>query len=99
MKKKKELALDKLHHTFQYHYNNLVSGQKKHVYDIKQADDIASIYQLYEIVEKMPIWPFNMKNWIRFFSLITLPVIVFIIEMLTNTDSVFWLFIRRHFEI
>lgn len=89
----KQEALNRLRNTFQHYYNLLnINAKEKGIYDIKNADEIGSIHSLYEIVEKMPVWPFDIKTTLRFYSMITVPIFLFLIEILTNSDSIIYNF-------
>ena len=64
---------------------------------INEGDDrvLRFIYKsYYEIVEKMPVWPFDFKSIRRFISTIALPLIIFLINQLTSSDSVFYQFFK-----
>ena len=38
----------------------------------------------------MPVWPFNVQTLTRFGATITIPILVFLIDLLTNTDSIIY---------
>ena len=51
------------------HWTNsseLSRGSADQAYDIKDAEEVAKIYALYEIVKKMPVWPFDARTIGRF---------------------------------
>ncbi len=48
------------------------------------------IDNMYKIAEKMPVWPFNTSIMVRFLSFNIFPIIVFIIQLLVNADSIIY---------
>lgn len=98
MLEKKREAMDRLGVTFDYHYQKLSKGKQTEPYDIESADELIRIKSLYGIVESMPVWPFDTESLKRFVTTITLPVIVFLINQVTNTDSVLYQWFRHVIE-
>lgn len=90
MAAKKKEALDRLGITFNYYYEKLSRSSGEAIYDIQSADEISKVYRLYEIVDKMPVWPFDVKSVMRFFATITLPLVVFLLQLLTDTGSILY---------
>ena len=91
MRRVKDEALEKLENTSNHYYNKLVmSAGELGIYDLDSADEIIMVDNLYTIVEKMPVWPFNINNIIKFFSVFITPFIIFIVSLLTSTDSIIY---------
>ncbi|MEZ7891063.1 MAG: hypothetical protein QMC67_04910 [Candidatus Wallbacteria bacterium] len=91
MKNVKNEALAILENTSNYYYNKLKSNSSvSKIYDVDSADEIVLIDNLYTIVEKMPVWPLNIHNIIKFFSAFITPFILFMISLLSSTDSVIY---------
>ncbi|HOD40064.1 MAG: hypothetical protein BWY32_03323 [bacterium ADurb.Bin243] len=91
MRRVKDEALEKLENTSNHYYYKLVtSAGALGIYDLDSADEIIMVDNLYTIVEKMPVWPFNINNIIKFFSVFITPLIIFIISLLVNTDSILY---------
>jgi hypothetical protein len=91
MRRVKDEALENLENTSNHYYYKLInSAGKQGVYDLDSADEIIMVDNLYTIVEKMPVWPFNINNIIKFFSVFITPFIIFIISLLVNTDSILY---------
>lgn len=90
MADKKREAMNRLGVTFDHYYQKLSRGAHDDPYDIESADELIRIKDLYGVVESMPVWPFDTKSVKRFITTITLPVIVFLINQLTSTDSVLY---------
>ncbi|HOT78074.1 MAG TPA: hypothetical protein PK467_19960, partial [Candidatus Wallbacteria bacterium] len=91
MRRVKDEALEKLENTSNHYYYKLVtSAGALGIYDLDSADEIIMVDNLYTIVEKMPVWPFNINNIIKFFSVFITPFIIFIISLLANTDSILY---------
>lgn len=97
MQAAKDNLLTKLHIEFRKNYDQLLNDNFKK--DI--ANNLQSIHNLYAVAEKMPVWPFDIHSIIRFFSSISIPIFIFLIEMLSNTDSIIYnierLNIFKHF--
>jgi hypothetical protein len=90
MAKKKEEVLYRLGVTFEYYYQKLTSGSGKEIYDIDSADEIAKIHALYEIADRMPVWPFDVRTMARFGSSLALPALIFAINLIVNADSIIY---------
>lgn len=91
MRRVKDDALEKLENTSNFYYNKLAaSAGSRGIYDLDSADEIIMVDNLYTIVEKMPVWPFNVNNIIKFFSVFITPFIIFVISLLVNTDSIIY---------
>lgn len=91
MRRVKDEALENLENTSNHYYYKLIkSAGEQGVYDLDSADEIIMVDNLYTIVEKMPVWPLNINNIIKFFSVFITPFIIFIISLLVNTDSILY---------
>lgn len=49
-----------------------------------------AVLTLYPLVQAMPVWPFRPGSFARFFTTITLPFLVFVIQLVVNRDSILW---------
>lgn len=87
---KKTEVLEKLGATFDHYYQKLLQSPDRTIYDLDSADEIAKIHGLYEIAEKMPVWPFDKDSLVRIFSSLALPVGIFLINLLVNADSIIY---------
>jgi hypothetical protein len=38
----------------------------------------------------MPVWPFDTRNMVRFLSTIMFPIVIFVINLVTNADSILY---------
>ncbi len=91
MRRVKDEALENLENTSNHYYYKLIkSAGEQGIYDLDSADEIIMVDNLYAIVEKMPVWPFNINNIIKFFSVFITPFIIFVISLLVNTDSILY---------
>jgi len=91
MRRVKDDALEKLENTSNYYYNKLrASAGAAGVYDLDSADEIIMVDNLYNIVEKMPVWPFNVNNIIKFFSAFITPFLIFAVSLLSSSDSILY---------
>jgi hypothetical protein len=86
---KRELLFS-LHVEFQENYESfltiLTNGDFKKVL----SDKIMSINNMYLIAERMPVWPFDTKSISRFFTTISLPLIIYIIQLIMNSSSIIY---------
>jgi len=80
----------KLGNTFDFYYIKLNQASNQKIYEINTADEISRIHSLYQIAEKMPVWPFDKESIKRAFSALAIPALVFIYDLITNTDSVLY---------
>lgn len=55
--------------------------------DIKRADEIIKVNQLYRIVDEMPVWPFDVRSLIRLGSTLSIPLVPLILDFLANKFS------------
>lgn len=95
MSETKETAIRRLAITFEHYYERLTKGSSDTIFDIKCADEIAKIYSLYEIVEKMPVWPFDVRSIARLFIMYIFPLIAFLITEVLSTGSVLHQFLNK----
>lgn len=95
MRETKQRSLKRLANTFDRYYSLLDRGDDVEVYDVAVAEEIGKVYPLYDIVEKMPVWPFDIRSVVRFFTTITLPAVLFIIQQLFDTGSVIHIAFRK----
>jgi hypothetical protein len=85
----KEQALERLRLTFEEYYNQLDGGGSDNPYDLERAEDIAKVHRLYELVEQMPVWPFDSRSMARFFSVFVAPVVLYVVDfVIGNLDAV-----------
>lgn len=88
MTAKKEAEIARLQLTFKHYYSELSKGSRTEIYSIKNADGIASVYRLYEIVDRMPVWPFDIRNTARFVTSILIPLIIFLWGQISDPSTV-----------
>jgi len=90
MKSAKEDLLEKLHSEFQKYYDQLFSNLGEESFQKTIADNLQSINSLYAVANKMPVWPFDIHSLARFFTAVSIPILIFIVEMFSNTDSIIY---------
>jgi len=95
MREMKAVSLKRLANTFDHYYRKLDSSGDSNLYDTSTADEITKIYDLYNIVEKMPVWPFDIRSLVRFFTTITLPAFIFLIQQLLDSGSLIHIWFRK----
>lgn len=89
MSRAKAEALRRLSVTFDHYYEQLTAGEPKDMFDIKAAEEISQVYGLYDIVAKMPVWPFDFQSIARLVTTTAFPLVSFVISQLLSGDSVF----------
>lgn len=89
---RKRLVLGRLGRTFDLYYGKLSAGADDTAYDLDSADEIKLVSDLYEIADRMPEWPFDAKSLARFYSAITVPLILFLVNLFMNADSILYNF-------
>jgi len=94
MSARKAEDLERLALTFQHHYAKLTRGGKGKPYEVEDANEIVAVHGLYEIVDKMPVWPFDTTSVRRFASLFLVPAALFLVNQLTSTDSLLYRVVR-----
>jgi len=87
MKKAKEEVQAKLEATSNFYYNKLYHGAKGGIFELDSADEIVKVDKLYTIVEKMPVWPLDINNIIKFISAFVTPLVIFVGSILQQSDS------------
>jgi hypothetical protein len=87
MAKKKEEILRKLSLTFDEYYQKMIDSGHMKTYELKYAADIESVSKLYDIVDKMPVWPFDFSTVLRFFTSIAIPLAVFIKQSIIDDNG------------
>jgi hypothetical protein len=48
--------------------------------------------EIYEHILNLPTWPYDLNTISRFIGTLLIPVVVFFVDMITNTDSILWNF-------
>lgn len=86
----KNEILGRLEKTSEYYYDKLFGKSSSIMINLQAADEIVRIDNLYGIVEKMPVWPFNFKYLMKFFSAFAIPLLILLVEMFVNTDSLIY---------
>jgi hypothetical protein len=86
----KEDVLQRLDETFEHYYERLMEGSSGRVLDVSQTDEVLAIRSLYAIADEMPVWPFDTRNMVRFLSTIMFPIVIFVINLVTNADSILY---------
>lgn len=101
MQKTKLDLLSKLHLEFQKYYEKLYENLSDKDFKKKTADNLQTINNLYALANNMPVWPFDLQSLLRFFSTISIPILIFLLQMLVNADSIIYnldrLNIFKHF--
>ncbi len=101
MQKTKIDLLSKLHLEFQKYYEKLYDNLTDKNFEKKTADNLQTINNLYALASNMPVWPFDLQSLVRFFSTISIPILIFLLQMLVNADSIIYnldrLNIFKHF--
>lgn len=86
----KENMIQRLDLTFEQYYSQLTRECSEGVLDISRSDELIAIRSLYEIADHMPVWPFDLRTLVRFGSTVMLPLSVFLINMVANSDSILY---------
>lgn len=87
MKKAKAEVQAKLEATSNFYYNKLYTGARGGIFEMDSADEIIKVDRLYTIVEKMPVWPLDINNIIKFISAFVTPLVIFVGSILQQSDS------------
>lgn len=90
MQKTKIDLLSKLHLEFQKYYESLYKNLTDKTFQKRTADNLQSINNLYALANNMPVWPFDFQSLLRFFSTISIPILIFLLQMLVNADSIIY---------
>lgn len=90
MQKTKIDLLSKLHLEFQKYYEKLYDNLADKTFQKRTADSLQSINNLYTLANNMPVWPFDFQSLLRFFSTISIPILLFLLQMLVNADSIIY---------
>lgn len=78
----KEQVLRRLATTFNKRYRAMLESEDPEELDVATARDIEGIHSIYAIVERMPVWPFDLRNVSRFVTAILLPGLVLLAQFL-----------------
>ncbi len=89
MKKVKKEALERLERTSNFYYAKLqekvaVSG----IFDMESADEIIMVENLHGIVAKMPVWPLDINNMIKFVSTFIAPLVICASSVIANSKEI-----------
>ncbi|MBU8913254.1 MAG: hypothetical protein KOO61_04470 [Spirochaetales bacterium] len=93
MKRYKTVELEFLARQFNRAYDTFTSRVGSETFQIddeaaQAADLMSKIEELYNKANKMPVWPFNVQTLTRFGATVTIPLIIFAVDLLTNADSI-----------
>jgi len=88
MSERKDQARARLNRTFAAYYERIAGGDNQETFKMEAAGSIPALYDLYRIVDRMPVWPFDLASMTRFAITYALPFILFLADGLTNRDSV-----------
>ena len=83
----KQYVFEKLGATFDFYYSKLNQPDNHGIYDTESADEISRIHNLYQMADKMPVWPFDKESIKRAFSALAIPALLFLFDLITNIDS------------
>jgi len=93
MKRAKVKELESLSNHFSG-LNEKVKGRlEDNEYGKEFVTDIESLEKidfLYSRTAKMPVWPFNISNLGKLFVAALIPLLVFLIQLVTNVDSIIY---------
>jgi hypothetical protein len=85
MRLKKDEMIKSIGKRFDYYYKKLNTNKKNGVHDSRDFEVISNIETLYNIALKMPVWPFDVSTFRKFFTTYTMPLILYLI---TKTDLI-----------
>jgi hypothetical protein len=86
MKKSKEEWLDKISLRIRSVLNKIEEGlEENRDNPLRSFNELDLLRKHYEVVESMPVWPYDFKTISRFFSTILIPIIMFVIEIIINS--------------
>ncbi|MBN2395727.1 MAG: hypothetical protein JXC36_04600 [Candidatus Atribacteria bacterium] len=88
MREQKYKVLSNLSISFDYYYDLLVKNSKNGVYVAQDAENVSQISDLYEIADRMPIWPFDAKTTARFFTTIAIPFTAFVLNLVGGPEGI-----------
>ncbi len=87
MKECKTDALRELNRAFNHYYGQLRPESEGDGLAMGPAESIARVYGLYEIVVKMPVWPFDAGSFLRLVAPFLVPAVLFVVERVARGDS------------
>lgn len=92
MKEAKNEELDRVMKLFDLKYQEfrLVADNDISKVTKIRIKELLEIKSLYKQVEDMPIWPFDIDTLLKFASFFLIPILVFIIQLLVNADSIIY---------
>ena len=85
MRKAKEEELLIISQHFEKNYKNILVELPTLQGRLKEGiDTIKQMQELYDVVARFPVWPYNNRNLVRFFSSVGTPVLITLISTLIN---------------
>ena len=85
MKKSKEEWLDKISIRIRSVLNKIEEGlEENRDNPLMSFNELDLLRKHYEVVDSMPVWPYDFKTISRFFSTILIPTLMFVIEIVIN---------------
>lgn len=85
MKKSKEEWLDKISLRIRSVLNKIEEGlEENRDNSLRSFNELDLLRKHYDIVDSMPVWPYDLKTISRFFSTILIPTLMFIVEVVIN---------------
>ncbi len=95
MKRCKNRELLEFENIFKQYYTDLRDLlEDEHRLDSEEVEQLSSkllnIQSIFELIKKQPVWPYDLSLLSRFFSIILLPIILLLIELVTNADSILY---------
>ncbi len=88
MSSRKKEVLERLNLAFNKRYKRISEGGNDCPFRMEFANDIPALYNLYQIVNRMPVWPFDVASIVRYAIIYALPLTFFLLDALTNPESV-----------
>ncbi len=86
----KKKILDTLNNTIDHQHKKLDSEIKNNIFEIKDAEEMSSLQEFMNVVHKIPVWPFDTNTLLKFFTTITIPLLIFLINIVVNSDSILY---------
>jgi hypothetical protein len=95
MKQHKVIELEFLAQEFNRVYDTFIDRLGSEAFRIddeaaQAAELMGKLEELYDKAAKMPVWPFNVQTLTRFGATVAIPVLVFLVDLITNTDSILY---------
>lgn len=90
MKAEKDAALNRLENIACHHYKRFASQSQERGNNTQTLQDMTAVDAMYTVVQKMPVWPFDVAHMKQFVTTIAFPMAMFLYDQLRNADSALW---------